>query len=426
MMHDPKFRLLVALLLAGSMWFYVQHVLIGHQKADAALRGVPRGNLSDLYPRWLGARELLLYHRDPYSPEVTREIQTGYYGRPLDPARPNDPKDEQRFAYPVYVVFLLAPTIDLPFPAVQAGFRWLLVGLTVVSVLLWLRTLQWRPSLNAQVILSLFALFSFPALQGIKLQQLTLLVSGLIAGCAMLLVEGHLVAAGVLLALATIKPQLVLPLCLWILLWAFSDWRRRQNVVWGFIGTMAVLLGAAEFVLPGWIGRFREAVAAYRQYSDGAESVLDVLLTPGLGKVAAAAALLALAIVGWRNRRAAADSATFGQILVLILATTVMIVPKAAPYNQVLLIPGVLIVLQHWRIFSAQKIMIRAAAWICSLAVLWPWPAAFTTASTAIEPGSAPPKCTSKPLPLRAIRSTGVLRASVPPAASMSPWSASM
>jgi len=384
MTRDPKFRLLVALLLAGSMWFYVQHVLIGHQKAEAALRGIPRGNLSDLYPRWLGARELLLFHRDPYSPKVTREIQTGYYGRPLDPGRPNDPKDEQRFAYPVYVVFLLAPTVNLPFPAVQTGFRWLLVLLTVASVLLWLRTLQWRPALSTQVILLLFMLFSFPTLQGIKLQQLSLLVSGLIAACAALLVEGHLVAAGVLLALATIKPQLVLPLCAWILLWTFSDWRRRQNVVWGFIGTMVVLLSAAEYVLPGWLGRFREAIAAYHRYSDGAESVLDVLLTPALGKVAAAAALLALAIIGWRNRRAAADSATFGQILALILSATVMIVPKAAPYNQVLLLPGVLIVLRHWRILSAPRIMMRAAAWTCGVVVLWPWLAAFALAAASL------------------------------------------
>src|ERR1700728_2468522 len=108
---NPNVGLALALLLAGSMSFYVRHILIGHQQADAALHGTPRGNLSDLYPRWLGARELLLHHRDPYSPEVTREIQIGYYGRQLNPARLSDPKDQQGFAYPVYVVFLLAPTI---------------------------------------------------------------------------------------------------------------------------------------------------------------------------------------------------------------------------------------------------------------------------------------------------------------------------
>ncbi|MGD1006096.1 MAG: hypothetical protein ABR980_02565, partial [Ignavibacteriaceae bacterium] len=33
---------------------------------------------SDLYPRWLGSREALLHHRDPYGADVTREIQTGF------------------------------------------------------------------------------------------------------------------------------------------------------------------------------------------------------------------------------------------------------------------------------------------------------------------------------------------------------------
>src|SRR5262245_46996665 len=57
----------LALLLAASMLFYVQGVLIPYQEGDAASHDSPRGNLSDLYPRWLGARELLLHGRDPYS-----------------------------------------------------------------------------------------------------------------------------------------------------------------------------------------------------------------------------------------------------------------------------------------------------------------------------------------------------------------------
>src|ERR1700733_11387258 len=108
------------------MWFYADRILVGYQVADAAAHQRPRGNLSDLYPRWLGARELLLHERNPYSPEVTREIQAGYYGRPLDAARAEDPRDQQGFAYPVYVAFLLAPTVELPFEYVQKGFFFLL------------------------------------------------------------------------------------------------------------------------------------------------------------------------------------------------------------------------------------------------------------------------------------------------------------
>ncbi len=80
--------LLLAAVASASTWFYVNRILRAQQIADAAVHSRPRGNLSDLYPRWLGARELLLRGRNPYSADITREIQQGYYGRPLDPARP--------------------------------------------------------------------------------------------------------------------------------------------------------------------------------------------------------------------------------------------------------------------------------------------------------------------------------------------------
>jgi hypothetical protein len=370
------------------MWFYVQHILIGHQQADAALHGTPRGNLSDLYPRWLGARELLLHHRDPYSPEVTREIQIGYYGRQLSPTRPSDPRDQQGFAYPAYVVFLLAPTITMPFPVVQTGFRWLVVALTAASVLLWLRTLRWQPSLVTTAVLIVMTLGSFQVLQGIKLQQLSLVVGGLIAGCALLLAEGYLALAGILLASATIKPQLVLPLAAWLLLWTFSDWRRRQNLMWGFVSTMVVLFAGAEYVLPGWIGRFREAIIAYRQYNDGAGSVLDVLITPEWGRVLAGLIVLALAVTGWRFRKASTDSPVFNVMLGLVLATTFVIVPKAAPYNQILLLPASLIVARHWQTLWQKNLISRFLLLVCGLLIFWPWLAAtaLTIASLGLPP----------------------------------------
>ena len=392
------------------MWFYVQHILIAHQLADAALHSTPRGNLSDLYPRWLGARELLLHHRDPYSPELTREIQTGYYGRALDPARSEDPTDQQAFAYPIYVVFLLAPTVTLPFAAVQAGFRWLLIVLIVATVLLWLRVLRWRPSTATTTAFVVLTLGSFPVLQGIKLQQLSLLVGGLIVGCVALLDGGSFFLAGVLLALATIKPQLVSLAALWLLLWAMSDWSRRRNFIWGVVLTLAILCGAAEYVLPGWLGRFREAMIAYRQYNGGAESVLDVLVTPSWGRVLAALALLVLLIVGWRVRRVSSDSRPFAWMLALTLAVTVMVVPKAAPYNQVLLLPGILLAAQQWQVLWTQNRLTRVIALLACVLISWPWLAAviLTVASLllpieSVQKAWAVPVYTSLVIPIAVV-----------------------
>src|ERR1700719_2031361 len=141
--------LILAVLAAASMWVYVHRIRAAYQASDAAAQQRPRGNLSDLYPRWLGARELLLHHRNPYGDDIALEIQKGYYGRVLDPAKPDDPKDQQGFAYPVYVVFLLAPLIGLPFHGVQIFFHWLLLALTAASVWWWLRVLRWRLPLLA-------------------------------------------------------------------------------------------------------------------------------------------------------------------------------------------------------------------------------------------------------------------------------------
>jgi len=308
---------LAAALASLSTWFYMNRILRAQQIADAAAHSRPRGNLSDLYPRWLGARELLRHGRNPYSAQITREIQQGYYGRTLDPGRPDDPQDQQGFAYPAYIVFLLAPTVDLPFDLVEKGFRFLLVGLAVATVLLWLYALRWKPSRGtalifmvlmlgwlpmgqgiklqqlsllvagllagcgaclayivfllaptvdlpfdlvekgfrfllvglavATVLLWLYALRWKPSRgtalifmvlmlgwlpmgQGIKLQQLSLLVAGLLAGCGACLAGGWLLLAGGLLALATIKPQLTWPLVMWLLFWAGANGGRGEDL----------------------------------------------------------------------------------------------------------------------------------------------------------------------------------------------------
>ncbi len=416
LLRNPKAGLATALLLAASMWFYVQYVLVPYQRADAAAHGRPRGNLSDVYPRWLGARELLLRHRDPYSSDITREIQAGYYGRPLDPTRSDDPKDQQGFAYPVYVAFLLAPTITLPFSVVQAGFRWLLLIITVATVPLWLRALCWRASATTTVILIILTIGSFPAVQGIKLQQLSLVVSGFIALCALLLTSGHFVLAGTVLGLATIKPQLVWPLAAWLILWTISDWRRRQGFFWGFTLTMAALLAGAEYLLPGWTTKFRQAIAAYRQYTAGAGSLLDVLVTPGWGRVVSGLILLALAAVCWRLRREPGGEAAFSLATAVVLAATVVVVPMVAPYNQLLLLPAIFLLVQQARSNWKRSRLMRLAYMVSGLLVLWPWLATLCLSlavvifpAKSVQQAWALPLYTSLGIPLAVLGATALM-----------------
>ncbi len=379
-------HLLVAILLAASMWMYVQRVLIPHQRVDAAVKGTPRGNLSDLYPRWLGARELLLHGRDPYGGDVTREIQAGYYGRELDAARLNDPKDQQGFAYPVYVVFLLAPLVKLPFPAVQQAFSWVLAFLTGCSVLLWCGTFRYRYSAIAKLSWIGLTLGCFPAIQGLKLQQLSLIVAFLISCCVYAVFRRRLVAAGVLLALATIKPQLVALLVFALIVWVFGNWRQRQKLLWAFLAALTVLVAAGQFVLPGWIGEFRAAMSSYYRYTGGGKSVLEVLLTPGVGRIVSGVVIATLLLLVWRLRRFDERRPEFSYLISMTLSSTLLVIPMFAPYNQLLLLPALVLLVPITRDLWVKNIWSRGLVSIAALSIAWPFfaGAALTVASVVI------------------------------------------
>jgi hypothetical protein len=362
--------LMLALVAAASMWFYVDRILVGYQVADAAARERPRGNLSDLYPRWLGARELLLDHRNPYGDDITIEIQRGYYGRALDPARPNDPKDQQGFAYPVYVVFLLAPFVRFSFHSVQLVFYWTLIALTAISIGLWLRALRWRLPLLATASCVALTLGSFAAVQGIKLQQLSLLVAALLAGAVACVAGGYLFCGGVLVAAATIKPQLAWPLLAWLVAWVFYDWRNRRRFLFGFGLVMALLLGGAEIILPGWWRMFAHALGQYHRYTQNQ----SVLLVPWeYSGILIAAAVLACVFFLWRIRGEPAESGNFGLATSLVLALTVLVVPMYAPYNQVLLLPAILVLVRDRTSFTSRSGGVRFLYLAAAFAVAWQW-----------------------------------------------------
>lgn len=371
-LRAPWWCMTAAAVCMAGMWLYAQRVLVAHQVADAAVHSRPRGNLSDLYPRWLGARELLLHGRDPYSAEVTRDIQTGFYGRPIDSSRPDEPKDQEGFAYPVYVVFYLAPTVQLPFETVRQVFFWFLACLTVASVLLWLRILRWHLTTSATATVLAFTFGTLAVLQGLKLQQMTLLVAAMLTVAIWLLVRNDLVGAGLLLALATIKPQVVCALLCWLAIWTLGDWRRRYRLALSFLITIAVLFCAAEVVLPHWIPRFLQAVRAYRIYASPV-ALFDTLLPPLWSVLAQFAAGFGAFLIAWRNRKATADSDGFATTTCMVLATTLLIVPTSALYNQVLLLPGLLLLTRDCRAIWARGRVSRVLSVAVVFLLSWQW-----------------------------------------------------
>jgi hypothetical protein len=239
-------------------------------------------------------------------------------------------------------------------------------------VLLWFTVLRWKVPRKSVPILIVLVLGWLPMVQGIKLQQLSLLVAALIAACGACLAGGWLLVAGGIVALATIKPQLTWPIVLWLLVWAASDWRSRWRFVFGFGIVMILLLGGAELLLPGWLGMFIEAIRQYHQYTQN-QSVLVWMFGSVVGRIIEVGSLILCAICIWPMRRVPATGPAFGRVFALVLALTVLVVPMFAPYNQVLLIPAILALLQSEACHDPVLPAIRLARVVGGVLVLWPW-----------------------------------------------------
>ena len=112
---SSRFALLcltLAMVGAGSMLYYHLRLFMPHvEKAQAAKHLAGEYSFgNDFYPIWLTSRQWIHGRQDPYCPALTREIQIGLLGRPLDSRLPTDPPSDYRaFAYPAFTDLLLWP-----------------------------------------------------------------------------------------------------------------------------------------------------------------------------------------------------------------------------------------------------------------------------------------------------------------------------
>ena len=301
------------------------------------------GPRSDIYPPWFGSRELFLNGLDPYSETVAQQIQVMYYDRAL---APGESRDEQRFAYPIYVSFLFAPTVRLPFREVQILFVICLALATAAGVYLWLRVVKWDISKWGIALILILTLCNPGTMRGLRLQQLGLLVAALLAAAAFSVANGRLVMAGTLLGFATIKPQTMFLPLMWLVIWCVGDWSKRKSLVIAFLGTTLSLCLAGELILPGWIPEFIQGMIAYRRYAG--YTGLEILFgSKPFAALAAAFILWWMGLRMWRNRKVDADSPHFISQLSSILAVQLFIMPGMFDsYNLVLLLPGIFILLK--------------------------------------------------------------------------------
>jgi hypothetical protein len=377
----PRLAVVLALLVSAGMTYYHVGLFLPHAMERRAAKGFGGGYSfgNDFYPIWLTAREAVLAHRNPYSPEMTGAIQTGLFGRPLDGRAGDPPRAYRAFAYPAYVDLLFWPLAWLPFPVVRIVLAVTFGALTASSISVWLRALRLPASSSLLAVLILFTLSSYAVLEGLFAVQVGLLVGFLLAASFWALTKGRLVLAGSLFAFTLIKPQVSAVVAVYLLLWSFSRWRERRGFALSFVAWSALLGGLSLLIWPRWIPEWLLVLSGYGNYAPPPLITysLGPTVGPYLGPFLIVLLLLAALILIWVMREVPATSPVFILTVSLLLAlTSITLLPGQAVYDHVILLPGILLALWNWRRVAASSRPFAVILAAGALVLFWQWIAA--------------------------------------------------
>lgn len=292
----------------------------------------------DFYVQWHGTK-VALSGGNPYSAQTTLDTQLYLRGAPVPPQ-----DDQLVFVYPLYSIYLSAPLVWLPYELAAALWMGLLLAGNLVGSWLLLEALDWQPLFWPGLAIFLIVLLAGPFAACILLGQMAAGVYALLCLTFWGLQRGREGLAGFALALATVKPTLVILVILFCLIWALFRRRGRFLLVFGL--TLGLLLVSSLVWQPGWLAEFINVTSHYTSFK-------RVLTGPGFlfegwpGE-SFLSGLLWLGLAGWLSHswylairgNPAAFSFSFG----LTLLMTLLLLPQTNVINSVLLMLPFLIV----------------------------------------------------------------------------------
>ena len=255
--------LLAVLVLAGLIWVNIRFS-----------RDNPGGN--DFLVHYVGARSFLLEGISPYSDEVAQQIQTIAYGRPAQGI-----EHELRVAYPLYSVFLFAPfSLISDYQVARAIWMVILEIALVAMCFLTFKLINWKPNVWIQTGVLVFSVLWYHAARGIINGNAVILIALMITAALLSLKHGSDHLAGVLLALTTIKPHLVILVIPYIMLWVI--YHKRWKVIKWFSISLTLLFIVSLIWLPDWIYQNIWEILKYPDYNPaGTFAVALAELFPG-------------------------------------------------------------------------------------------------------------------------------------------------
>lgn len=353
---SPLLIVLIIALLLAVVWANYQYV-----------KENPGGN--DFLVHWVGTRSLLIDGISPYTDAVALRIQNLAYGRP---ARPGE--HELRVAYPLYSIFIF-----LPFALIRdytiARTLWMtcLEIALIVLVFLCLRLTTWKPKSWILGVILVFSIFWYHGLRPLINGNAVILVILFTVGSLLAFQNEHDELAGFLLALATIKPHLMLLPILFAWFYAISI-RRWKVPLWTII-TLALLAGAAMIFVPNWILQNIWEILRYPKYNPpGTPVAVFSMWFPAngnrIGWILSAMLGLLLLMEWWIAR--GKEFRWFIWTMCLTLTVSQWIGIPTDPGNFILMYPSLILTFSMWEDRWKSRGRILIVAWLLILFIgLW-------------------------------------------------------
>lgn len=261
MLDNYRQSLLVAGLIIVVLIFLIGATLINYRYVST-----DQGDNAFL-ARWLGSRLFLLQGQSPYDEQTSREAQLLAYGRTAQPE-----EDPLYYLYPFYSFYLFAPfTFISRFNVARAIWMTVLETAAIFIVIFGISVSDWKIPRIYLIIVILSSLLWFYTVYPILDGNVAVLCVLLVVGAMLAIKSEQDVLAGLLLALSTIKPLMVILVILFILIWAVSN--RRWMIVWSFLLSAVLLIASTVFLLPDWLMQNIRQIISYVEQT--------LLITPG-------------------------------------------------------------------------------------------------------------------------------------------------
>jgi hypothetical protein len=282
---------------------------------------------------------------NPYSEQATNEIQRNAYGRL---AKPDE--DPGYFVYPFYSIILYAPfslieNHDTAFALWMTVLEFALAGLIIVSLIL----VDWRPTIFIILVLFIYTFLWYHGLRPLISGNASVLVAFFATAALLAIRSNQDAVGGILLALSSIKPQMVVVLYIFIILWSIV--KGRWRIIWTFLGSLTFLIIAGSLFFPDWL---LENVRQIIRYSEimfiSTPSSILMSWIPGVGKQLGwllTGLMVAFLLIEWRSSFSK-DERWFVWTALMTLTASTLIGIYSTLENYIMLYPAAMLILATW------------------------------------------------------------------------------